>query len=71
MGVKHHDQQPCPCALFGKMMGFEDLILTWEDLYYGCLQFDIPIEALQLDLKRGLCCHSPSPSLALDETLAK
>ena len=44
---------PEPSLLFGHMMGFPNTPISWEELYYGQLQFDLPTDLLTINIKDG------------------
>ena len=55
--------------LLGHIFGFENIALSWADLYYCCLQFELLSEVLHVNLKASKFEYPLLPIGALSNTL--
>ena len=60
---------PEPSLLFGCMMGFPNTPISWEELYYGQLQFDLPTDLLTINIKDGCFEQHLQPTAVDGESL--
>ena len=60
---------PQPSPIFGEMMGFSNIPISWEELYYGHLQFNLPTDLLTINIKDGIFEQHLQPIAADTESL--
>ena len=51
------------------MMGFPNTPISWEELYYGQLQFDLPTDLLTINIKDGCFEQHLQPTTVDKESL--
>ena len=60
---------PEPSHLFGQMMGFLNTPISWEEHYYGQLQFNLPMDLLTTNIKDGCFKQGLQPPAMDGESL--